>query len=174
MIKVGGAITVHSIILTHLILMFTLTLLMQSHLFWNDENGLHTSFAQPLHEYPPFWIQHNLMTFLHHNDITSAKVNTAAPWIHQGPLEPNLEPDDKPGCKISHLFWIALSIIQLCWYKWLIARYFGSRPVRALTLSSHVTSTLPNAAIAMFSPQMWQQRPSLMAFTFATRSSLCA
>ena len=52
-----------------------------------------TSFFQLLHEYLSFWLLQIVMTFLHHNDITSAKVNTAAPWSHRGPLEHNLEPD---------------------------------------------------------------------------------
>ena len=40
-------------------------------------HSLNTSLYQIMHEYPPFWILHNLMTFLYHNDIMSAKVNIA-------------------------------------------------------------------------------------------------
>ena len=49
-------------------------------------------FSQLLHEYPPFWILHNPMKYLPHNDILSAKVNTAAPWSYRGPLEHTIEP----------------------------------------------------------------------------------
>ena len=87
MIKADCVSTMWSIIIKHLIptCMFTLTLLKPSDVYENDENGC-TYFFLPTTAwiYLPFWILHNhLMTFLHHNDITSAKVNTGAPLSHR-------------------------------------------------------------------------------------------
>ena len=91
-IKAVCVSAVHSIIMTHLILTFVYvdTSLCHQHYTKLVTIGILTSFSQLLHEYPSFWIL--LMKCVHHNDIMSAKVNTAAPCSHRDPFEYNLEP----------------------------------------------------------------------------------
>ena len=73
MIKAVCSSTVHNLVITHLILMFTITLPYHwlCHQIYTKiiKMGVLTCFFQLLHEYPPFWILHNLMKLLHHNDI---------------------------------------------------------------------------------------------------------
>ena len=54
---------------------------------------------------------YNLMKWLHHNDIMSAKENTTAPWSHHCSVEHNHEPDNNmKATKINRLYFLQANI----------------------------------------------------------------